>query len=376
MSDAIVVGGGPAGAAIAIRLAVAGRDVRLIERSAGPVDKVCGEFISGEAARELEELGVDLWACGAVEIHTVRFCFADQLVAAALPFRALSLSRRVLDEALLERAAGVGATLQRGVKVSALSRSDGGWVARMATGADLAGDSAFLATGKHDLRSHKRPLGVQDDLVAFKLHWRLAPDEAAKLAGHVELVVFDGGYAGLQPVESGRANLCLVIRRRRLLALGQRWDRVLAAMLSESSHLAARLAGAEPCWRRPLALSAIPYGYVRQHTDGLWQLGDQAAVIPSFSGDGMAIALHSSSLAASMFLRGSDANEYQARLARDVGWQVRLATMLSRALVRRPGQLALGVAATLWPGLLGQVATHTRVADHALAHARAQRSWP
>lgn len=375
MSDALVVGGGPAGAALAVRLARAGRDVRLVERSAGPVDKVCGEFISGEAVRELAELGVDLSGLGAVTIHTVRLCSNGRQVAAPLPFRAASLSRRVLDEALLGCAASAGATLLRGVKVSELSRRGGGWVARMATGAELGGRSAFLATGKHDLRSHKRPRGVQGDLVAFKLHWQLAASQAAQLAGHVELVLFDGGYAGLQPVESGRANLCLVIGRRRLHALGQRWDRVLPAILSESGHLAARLAGAEPCWRRPLALSSIPYGYVRQHAHELWRLGDQAAVIPSFAGDGMAIALHSASLAASTYLRGREANDYQAQLARDVGWQVRVATALSCALVRGPGQLALGVAATLWPGLLGHVAARTRVAEPALARVRAQRSW-
>jgi flavin-dependent dehydrogenase len=367
MSGATVIGGGPAGAALATRLARAGRKVELIEREAGPTDKVCGEFLSREAGLYLASLGLDLPALGAVPIDAVRLCERGGGFAVPLPFAASSLSRRVLDEAMLRHAASAGAVIRRGVKVSELSRAGAGWTARLDHGAAVQATAIFLATGKHDLRDHKRPPGLQDDLVAFKLHWRLAPREAAQLERHVELVLFEGGYAGLQPVEEGRANLCLLVRRRRLLALGQRWGSLLAAMRAESPHLEARLAGAKPCGARPLALAAIPYGLVRRRTDGIWRLGDQAAVIPSFSGDGMSIALHSAELAAATYLEGGTPDGYQRRLARDVMGQVLLATLLSHGLVRRAGQVALGAAARLWPGLMSAVALHTRVSDAALS---------
>jgi flavin-dependent dehydrogenase len=364
---ALVIGGGPAGAALATRLARAGREVVLVEREAGPVHKVCGEFLSREAGLYLAALGLDLPTLGAVPIHALRLCTRGVALTVPLPFTASSLSRRVLDEALLMRAAAAGATIRRGAKVQALSRRGVGFTARLDDGSLIEAGAAFLATGKHDLHGHKRPSGLQDDLVAFKLHWRLAKSQAAELDRHVELILFDGGYAGLEPVEGGHANLCLLVRRRRLLALGQRWDKLQEAMRAESPHLAARLAGAEPCWARPLALSAIPYGHVRHRADGIWRLGDQAAVIPSFSGDGMSIALHSAELAATSYLAGGDAGTYQRRLARDVTGQVLLATLLSQGLVRRHGQAALGAAARLWPGLVSKVALHTRVSEAALA---------
>jgi flavin-dependent dehydrogenase len=370
MTDALVIGGGPAGAAIATRLATTGRDVVLLERTVGPVDKVCGEFLSGEAVASLASLGLDLRALGGVEIETVRLCVGARVTPIPLPFRAASLSRRILDEALLARAAAAGTTIQRGTKVNGLSRVGMRWSARTAAGVEIAARSVFLATGKHDLRSHKRPAGGQDDLVAFKLHWQLTAKQMAELDGHVELVLFRGGYAGLQLVESGRANLGLVIQRRRLHALGHRWDRVLAAIRSESPHLDTRLTDALPCSKRPLALSAIPYGYVRDHADGVWRLGDQAAVIPSFTGDGMSIALHSADLAASTYLRGGSADEYQERLAHDVGRQVRMATALSRGLVRWPGQHALSMAVRVWPSLMVAIASHTRISDRALGRAQ------
>ena len=57
---------------------------------------------------------------------------------------------------------------------------------------------------------------------------------------------------------------------------------------------------AEPLLARPLTISGVPYGFLAppRPDDPVFRLGDQAAVIPSFCGDGMAIALHSAVLAA------------------------------------------------------------------------------
>jgi menaquinone-9 beta-reductase len=369
---ALVIGGGPAGAALATRLAQAGREVLLLERDTGPADKVCGEFLSREACLYLTALGVDVRALGAVPIEGLRLCIGAQVAAVDLPFPALSLSRRVLDEALLKQAIAAGATVRRGAKVRELTRGAGsgassgaGWTARLDDEV-VEADDAFLATGKHDLRGYARPPGHQNDLIAFKLHWNLSAEQSAQLTGHVELVLFDGGYAGLQPVDGGSANLCLLVSRRRYIALGRRWPALLAAIRAESAHLAERLDGGAPCWARPLALGSIPYGHLQRRADGPWRLGDQAAVIPSFSGDGMAIALHSAELAAATYLTGASVETYQHRLLLDLTAQVLLASALSRGLVCRPSQVILGTAARLWPGLLSRVATHTRVSEAAL----------
>jgi flavin-dependent dehydrogenase len=369
MSAAVVIGGGLAAGALATRLARAGRKVIVFERDVGPVHKVCGEFLSREAWLYLRALGLDLPALGAVPIDAVRVCLREHVAAFPLPFGALSLSRRTLDHALLEHAASCGAWIRRGTKVKALLRAGAHWRVQLEDGSAVETEDAFLATGKHDLRGHRRPRGLQNDLVAFKLHLRLAPTQTAELTRHVELVLFDGGYVGLELVEDGVANLCALVRRHRLQELGPSWEPLLATMRAESPHLDRRLAGAEACWSRPLALSAIPYGHVRHHSDGPWRLGDQAAVIPSFSGDGMSIALHSAELAATTYLAGKDTEHYQRRLAHDVRRQVLLASLLSQGLVRRPSQAALLLAARLWPSLVSAIAFHTRVPDAALRRA-------
>jgi menaquinone-9 beta-reductase len=59
VADALVVGGGPAGAAAAITLARTGRSVVLCDRAHFPRDKTCGDGLTTGALRRLDELGID-----------------------------------------------------------------------------------------------------------------------------------------------------------------------------------------------------------------------------------------------------------------------------------------------------------------------------
>lgn len=358
MSEALVVGGGPAGAAVAIALARAGRQVVLVEKEATAHHKVCGEFLSAEALGYLHDLDVDAAALDAVPIDAVRMVRGQHVTQRALPFAAMSLSRHRLDAALLERAVEAGVRVMRGARVAALARQGDGWSARLANEHTLAAKNIFLCTGKHDLRDWRRPAGSQGELIAFKMHWRLAAEQQAELERCVELTLFAGGYGGMEPVEDGAANLCVLVRRARLAQLGG-WDELLAAIRSECPQLDERLRGAVALWPRPLALSAIPYGYVCAQADGVWRLGDQAAVIPSFSGDGMSIALHSAQLAAKIFLAGGSAASFQQRMRRDVAHQVAFATAISKLLLATPA--AVMAAIWLWPGAVRLAAVLTRV---------------
>jgi flavin-dependent dehydrogenase len=369
MTGALIVGGGLAGAAVAIRLAQAGRSVVLLERESGPHDKVCGEFLSREAVLYLQALGLDPARLGGVAIDRLALASGDRVGAVALPFAGSSLSRRVLDEALLGCAAAAGVEIRRGARVCALERDGAAWRARLGDGESVAADAAFLACGKHDLKGWGRGPGLQNDLIGLKQYVRLAPPQALALASRVELMLFRGGYAGLEPVEDGRANLCLLVRKRRFAALGNDWRALLTQIRSECALLDRRLAGAVPCADRPLAIAAIPYGYVARPEDGLWRLGDQAAVIPSFAGDGMSIALHSAALAAAHFLAGATPQCYARRLARDVGPSVRAAALLSLAATTAPGRGLISYGASALPWLMAAVASATRVPPAALRRA-------
>jgi len=369
LSDAVVIGGGPGGAALATLLARADRRVVLVEREAGPHHKVCGEFISREAAGYLQSLGVDLAALGAVPIRKVRLATGVSAAERALPFAAFSLSRRRLDEALLWLASEAGVELRRGRRVKGLERLGGHWRAAVDGRAHIEAHAAFLATGKHDLKGLKRPSGIHGDLVGFKMHLRLAPAQAAALDGAVELHLFPGGYAGLEPIEDGLANLCLVVGRRELDG-GAAWAVLLRELLGDCPLLAERLAGSRPLWPKPLAISAIPYGHIARPEGDLWRLGDQAAVIPSFAGDGLGVALHSAHAAAAAYLAGESAAGFQRRLAADLRVRVKGAALVSRLLVQPWAQgLVVGLTRRR-PQLLSAAAAWTRIPERALDRLR------
>jgi flavin-dependent dehydrogenase len=369
-TDHLVIGGGLAGSMTALRLTSAGREVALLERECAAHHKVCGEFLSREAVDCLAAAGVNPIELGAESIRSVRLTSKRRVIKTALPFAALSLSRCVLDEALLTRAAQAGCMVERGAFVESLEKRDGLWHAELRGGECWSAPTVFLANGKHDLRGLERAPGPHGDMVGFKLHWRLAPLQTAAMRGYMELYLFPGGYGGLSLVEGGVANFCLVVRRVALRKIGG-WPELLAAIQHENPHVAERLRGASPLWERPLAISSIPYGYLAERPNGLWSVGDQAAVIPSFTGDGMSIALHSAMLAAQMHLGGANADEYHRALHAHLSRGIRLATALSRAMVTGAGRALTPVGLAIFPSAMRWIANSTRIPERALVQTRA-----
>ena len=364
--EVVIIGGGPAGTAAAIELARSGRQVAILERSLTMHDKVCGDFLSGEAVDDLEQLGVGAQRLNSVAIRRVSLVGSLGRSTAMLPFTAQSVTRRALDEALLRCAAEAGALVLRGHAAQSIHHVDSTWridITSPDSTYTLRAADVVLATGKHDLRGVPRPEGKHSGLVGLKMYLRLVPAQIAALRGLIEIVLLKGGYGGLSLVEDDVANLCFVVDRPAVRTLGNGWDS-LSAMLCEQPHLRMRLEGAQPLLTRPLAISPIPYGFVRSEAvaPGLWCVGDQAVVIPSFTGDGVALAVHSGRMAAQMMMEAADAEEFQPLFCEHVRRQVARATILSRALIAQPQRAFVELTARLWPGALRAVAAGTRLA--------------
>jgi flavin-dependent dehydrogenase len=361
----LVIGGGLAGSMVAIRLAATGRQVTLLEKESAAHHKVCGEFLSPEAVEYLNQVGINPLDLGAATIRFVRLSSKQRAVETALPFTALSLSRFALDEALLSRAEERGCKVQRGSFVEQLNIQDNLWFAQLRGGESVCAHTVFLANGKHDIRGWERAHTGQGDLVAFKLHWQLDPAQTDMLREFIELFLFPRGYGGLSLVERDVANLCLVVRQAELRRIGG-WQELLASVLDDNRHLKQRLQGAKALWDRPLAISSIPYGHLAGQPFCLWCVGDQAAVIPSFTGDGMSIALHSAALATEMYLAGESAEQYNHRLHAQLSLEMKLATGLSRTMVTSAGRSLALCGLTLFPNAMRWIAASTRIPKQAL----------
>ena len=365
--DVLIVGGGVAGCAASIALAQKGRRVTLIEREPTPRHKVCGEFLSGEALEDLHALGIDVSTLGAVPIEYVRLAAARRAAEAPLPFHAASLTRRSLDTALIARATASGVHVVVGRDVKALNPTPAGrWQATLEDGTSYEASTAFLATGKHDLRGHARPRD-KHQWVAFKMYYRLSPSQTAELRKASELTLYPGGYGGIQPVEDGLANFCCVIKRSYFARAGLRWESLIAKMQEDCPHLAMRLDGAEPQLDKPIAITHIPYGYLRRTTeDGLYCIGDQAAVIPSFTGDGISIALHTARRASAAYLAAESAPAFQAKLRSAMLPQMRLAEAAANGLNNAVARAILPFCLRVWPGAMRVTARLTRVTQPAV----------
>jgi flavin-dependent dehydrogenase len=363
--EAVVIGGGLAGCAAANRLAQNGRSVLLLEKEPTAHDKVCGEFISSEAQNYLRELGLDLAALSAEHIANIRFMRGNTIASTKLPFPGMSLSRRILDEAALLLAQDQGAHVRRGTAVTAIIHEPHGWRIEVAGHDAIRSETIFLATGKHDVRDWRRTGGTQNEYIGFKCHYRLTPEQQAAIAEHVEMTLFDGGYAGLEPVEDGKANLCLVVTKRHFALYGKNWDGLLRSILKATPPLAERLAGAQPCWPRPLSIYGIPYGFVYRPSGaspGLYRLGDQMAVIPSFSGYGMSIALYTAFLAVDCHLRGA-ADLYHRQARSNLLPLIRNASVLSKMAESPAAQRAMLLACRIKPELITFIARHGRISS-------------
>lgn len=371
IDEIAIVGGGPAGSTAAWSLAKAGRAVRLFERDAEPRHKICGEFVSIEAQAVLRDMGIDPAALGAPAITRLRLVHDRRVAETALPFRAVGLTRRALDAAMLATAEASGARVERGVAIRGI---DG---MRLQTAdAEIEAWHLVLASGKHDVRGARRvSRGTVDHLVGFKSYFELAGPQRAALADQIEVMLFDGGYAGLQLVEGGRANLCLLVTHDRFARAGS-WPRLLEMLCNDCGHLGDRLTGAQETLDRPLTIAGVPYGFRYRPQPGdlphLYRVGDQLAVIPSFSGDGMAIAVHSGRAAAQAILAGEDARAHHARQRAAFAQQIRIAGALYHLGEPAWLQPAIVEAVRRWPGLAARLAAWTRVP----AAYRSNRSAP
>ncbi|HQT65268.1 MAG: hypothetical protein B7Z75_01095 [Acidocella sp. 20-57-95] len=371
IADVVIAGGGLAGAAAAADLARAGKNVTLIERETGPTHKICGEFLSSEAQASLARIGFDVGSLGGHKITALDLACGAGIITTKLPFEGLGITRYALDEALLAHAAGCGATVLRGRNISKV-------VAAREISLELTNQPAmdartlFLATGKHEVRGLRRDASPPDDLVGYKMYFQLSNPAQAALAGKIALILFKDGYAGLQMVEHDQANLCLLTSRARVQKTAGKWPALLADLCLDSPYLARILPGATELLDQPLTIYRVPYGYIHHplaadHPD-IFRLGDQAGVIPSFTGDGMAIALHSAARAASMFLAGETAAAYHQRLSHDITSQIHRAGWLYRAASAPLSQGVLFKLMQAWPASLQLAARLTRVPPRARLH--------
>jgi geranylgeranyl reductase family protein len=364
-ADVVIVGAGPAGAAAAITLARAGREVVVIDKARFPRDKCCGDGLTTAALRALEELGLDpgrVPSWRAVDDIVLRSP-AGRAVRFPLPrtggtFAAVA-RRRHLDAELVRLARAAGATVLDGIALT--GAASGGDRITVAVAGDPARIEARYAIGADGAWSPlRKSLGAAR--AGYRGEWhafRQYVTDVAPAARQDLHVLFEPdllpGYFWSFPVGDDGANIGFGIRRRDGVPVGAMkdiWPDLLGrphirALLGED----ARPEGPHRAWPIPARI-----GHLRLTAGRALFVGDAAAATDPLTGEGIGQALETgrwaarSLIEAGPFDAGDARRRYEVRVRQGLVADHRMAAQVSHALTR-PAGLAAAVAlagATDW----------------------------
>ncbi|HUR50248.1 MAG TPA: geranylgeranyl reductase family protein [Acidimicrobiales bacterium] len=350
-ADVIVVGAGPAGAAAAIVLARAGRRVIVADRARFPRDKCCGDGITGAALPRLRDLGLD-----ASRVASWRD--VDRSVFVSQSGRSLALetgggrrgvlavaTRADLDAALLDVARRAGARVVEEARLdSAALTADGvslefERVGSLHASFVIAADGAWSPTRR----------ALQPTEVAIP-KWQAARTyvEGVEGAAAAEARVwFDAdllpGYAWSFPLGDGRANVG--VGALRTAGGGGGWIVRRLGSLLQSDHVRSFLGEASSSEGRA-AVWPIPTELKRENLIGgqgrALFAGDAVGATDPMTGEGIAEALQTGTLAAEALIAGRP-NSYAATAGRALVWRHRRRQLCSD-LLRRRALAAAGLA--------------------------------
>lgn len=338
--DVLVIGGGPAGATAALLLARSGRKVALIEKTAFPRRKVCGEYIAPPAAAFLRSLGMPLEP----RVRRIAVWAGGRMLRAPMPAPyASTLAREDLDTFLLQCAARAGAAVFQPLKAVSLERTASGFLCAT-TSAPIEAHTVIAAHGSWEpghLPTQERHLPQPSDLLAFKAHFRsagLAPDTIA-------LAPFRGGYGGLLMLGDGRATYACCIRREALEDVRRTGvhagDSVLDHGLAASAGLRAALGGVQRdgAW---LASGPLRPGLRAPYRDGVFAVGNAAGEVHPIVGQGISLAVQSGILLSRTFGSPRVYERECRRLYSGAHWR---SALIARAVPHAPAEWALRLGA-------------------------------
>lgn len=363
--DAAVVGAGPSGSSLAIRLASGGLRVALIDKAPLGRDRVCGGFLGWEAGEVLERLGIPE-ALSKAEARPVHHLILSgpgtpEIVAplGVKDAHGWGVNRQIFDRYLAGEAARRGVDIFFETSVEKKESASAGTLLHLKEKSNSFPIQAALvvtATGR-------RPPKTMTPATFFAC--RAAYAGMAGMEERVVLHFVRGGHVGINQRSQGTTNLCLYVQQQRIKEAGGNLDRMMEQFSDENKairyHLqhADRITDWQGCAAQPDSQPEFYDGYT-------FFAGDAVTMVNPIIGGGLAIAMGSSAILAEEILReGPSAHEKVSRRYRS-RWQKNYTQRL--LLGRFLGWCEQSVKTTSW--VLKQMSAHTALLNQTILFSR------
>ncbi len=306
-ADVVVIGGGPAGAATAIRAARGGAKVIVFEKGAHGRDKVCGDGLTPRAVAALNELDIDL--DDAHRIQGLRMIAGktrrelDWPSSARFPGHGAVWPRRRLDAALIDAAAEAGADIRYSVEAEPVLDGDRVIGVRH-PGGEVRAPMTVAATGAPGKVA--RMLGaVRMEDEPFGLAIRTYATSPRHADAHLEacLTLSDEhgtavpGYGWMFPAGDGTVNIgcgaLSTMKGFKKLNLNKLLE-AYRGLVQDEWELG-EFEERPRAWRLPMSTQ-------KRHGPGWVAVGDAAGLVNPMNGEGIDYGLESGMLLSDLFL--------------------------------------------------------------------------
>ena len=316
--DVVIVGAGPGGSTAAYHLAKAGAQVCLIDKARFPRDKVCGDGLTPRAVAALHRMDIDTTEDTWARAHGLRIIGGGITLELpwpqlnAWPSYAVVQTRHDFDSLLLEKARKAGATVWEETEVTGAIHDERGVITGVTVGSNgdrhevgahvvIASDGVAnrfgLALGVK--RDESRPMGV-----AVRTYFRSPRSMDDYLESYLELKAGDDllpGYGWIFPVPDGTVNVGLGLLNTSKHFRNVDYKKLLrdwvAGLPAEWEMTPENMIG-------KIRGGSLPMGFNRTPVarPGLMLIGDAAGAVNPFNGEGIAYAMETAEIAATVAL--------------------------------------------------------------------------
>ena len=300
--DCGIIGGGLAGLCLAIQLAQKNHSVVLFERNTFPFHKVCGEYISMESWNFIEQLGIPLSKMNLPKISTLNVSAPNGFVISSkLDLGGFGISRYTLDFELVKIAKQHGVVILENHKVTNVLFVDVNYIIE-ANDNRVSTKLVFGSYGKiNPSFIERKKVEASTNYIGVKYHIKTKfPNDL------IELHNFENGYCGISKIDNETYCLCYLTTAKKLKENNNNIKLLEQNVLMQNPFLKKYFSESEFLFSSPLAISNISFQKKKTYNNHCIMLGDAAGTIAPLCGNGMSMAMRTSTILAklvSLFLQ-------------------------------------------------------------------------